>query len=593
MSKIVEPVLILDFLKDDLKPGHARGQVLTGNSIVKGSIAFHQQLLSGLKSSSNQVVLQLNKACPAIEDIIATEGDIKAVLQDGMHILFTGYLSTNYTWAITGTGERALTITLEDIGTRVLGRLFLDKGFHLFNCEASMVVASICARCGIVLSENCPHPGQVVTRTIDSSITCKDLLDSLVYELGYIYFFDNQGQLSLFKVDCTSTSGLPVLDKDKLLVVNGNAIALSKKIRTIQSSRVSFTRLGYATNYLIYRNTTGQGDGHPYCCLQLKGGHYFDGVEAFSPSAWEEETAEDLNTPTLIEAVNAESEAQVVGSNPIISISNVRSVFTAQSGSITCVIEEAGGPYIKIQAHNNGSLDSYITRMDVYADIVYEKDTNVVKAGESALAQSSENTLTEDLKWIHNVASATELANRIVEYNRYASSQYTFYSKTNIETGTIVQVFDNVFSGLHVAVLITSRVFTDQNDVIEYHGVGISPFDLRRKTTVQVISSGKGELKGPKGDDGENTISIQIFSTNGDTFRNGQCNTTLKVFVWQGDEDITVQIDDSKFTWERISTDPASDLSWNSSSKAIGKKTVSLTPEDVSGRTVFACHVDL
>lgn len=92
---------------------------------------------------------------------------------------------------------------------------------------------------------------------------------------------------------------------------------------------------------------------------------------------------------------------------------------------------------------------------------------------------------------------------------------------------------------------------------------------------------------------GEDAISVQIFSTNGNIFRDGKCYTVMRAFVWQGDEDITEQIDASNFTWERTSQNTISDLSWNTSSKAIGKKSITLTPDDVFGRTVFACHVDL
>jgi hypothetical protein len=97
---------------------------------------------------------------------------------------------------------------------------------------------------------------------VDGSATCGELLDQLVYELGHVHYFDALGHLRLFKVDCTSTENLPTLDKDDLVVVGGKAITLSKKIRQYKSARVSFTRLGTAGDYLVYRNTTGRGDGH-------------------------------------------------------------------------------------------------------------------------------------------------------------------------------------------------------------------------------------------------------------------------------------------------------------------------------------------
>jgi len=95
------------------------------------------------------------------------------------------------------------------------------------------------------------------------------------------------------------------------------------------------------------------------------------------------------------------------------------------------------------------------------------------------------------------------------------------------------------------------------------------------------------------GKDGEDAISVQIFSSNGNLFRSGQAYTTMSATVWRGDEDITDMIDASSFNWERTSGDPIADESWNTSSKAVGRKIVEITPQDVVGRSVFACHVDL
>jgi hypothetical protein len=95
------------------------------------------------------------------------------------------------------------------------------------------------------------------------------------------------------------------------------------------------------------------------------------------------------------------------------------------------------------------------------------------------------------------------------------------------------------------------------------------------------------------GKDGEDSVSVQIFSSNGNLFRDGQAYTTMSATVWKGDEDITSQLDASLFSWERTSGDAVADAAWNTSSKAIGKKIIEITPQDVVGRSVFACHVEI
>jgi hypothetical protein len=88
-------------------------------------------------------------------------------------------------------------------------------------------------------------------------------------------------------------------------------------------------------------------------------------------------------------------------------------------------------------------------------------------------------------------------------------------------------------------------------------------------------------------------ISVQVTSTNGDKFRQGTLNTSLIATVFRGDEDITSTVPASAFRWQRRSRDPTADESWNTSSKGLARKSLELTPEDLSGRAVFSCEVDI
>ncbi len=596
MSFMHKPSLTLTFLGGDLEAGHPAVQAITEEHIVRRTITFHQQLMAGLKSSSNQVDLLLERTCPAIEDIIATEGDVKAVLKDGTATLFTGYLSTSYNWTLTHSGKQALAITLEDTGTRLLGKAFIESGRHLFHCSASGAIASICSRAGITVSPSCPSLSESVTRSVDGSATCRELLDQLAYELGHVYFFDELGHLRLFRIDCTSTDNIPVLDKDDLAVAGGKAVTLSKKIRRYRSARVTFTRLGTASDYLVYRNTTGRGEGHPYCFLELQAGHRFDGTEVYSPPAWEENQADTFRTPALIEACNAESEILLVGSSRIVAVSNVRTEFAAESGHVTAAITAAGGPYLKVEAHNGGSLSYHITRLDAYADIIYERDVNIVRTADSVYeGESSDNLLSEELSFVHTRELAQAHANLLGQFHRHAGSLYTFFSKTDLGCGAIVRLIDDAFSGLNVAVMVTARTFTDESPVFGYEAVGVSPFDLTAPAFLQVLGRGKNDTEGrqgPRGEDGSSfTVSIQ--SSNGSVFRPGRADTILSCRVYRNTEEITDSLDPWRFCWKRVGTDSADDLRWNTSSKAIGHKSVQITSTDCAGRTVFFCEIDL
>jgi phage minor structural protein len=83
---------------------------------------------------------------------------------------------------------------------------------------------------------------------------------------------------------------------------------------------------------------------------------------------------------------------------------------------------------------------------------------------------------------------------------------------------------------------------------------------------------------------------VEIFSTNGSVFKNGQINTVLQARVYQGTEDVTDQIDASRFIWTRISSDPAGDTAWNNA-HSTGTKSITVTSADVNARATFNCAI--
>lgn len=97
-------------------------------------------------------------------------------------------------------------------------------------------------------------------------------------------------------------------------------------------------------------------------------------------------------------------------------------------------------------------------------------------------------------------------------------------------------------------------------------------------------------VEGEKGEAGEDSYSVEIVSSQGNIFKNGQIGTTLYAYVKRGAEDITNQINASNFKWTRSSADAASDAIWNSE-HAGGVKAIAVTSEDVHIRATFSCEI--
>ncbi|MGX6979044.1 carbohydrate binding domain-containing protein [Vagococcus elongatus] len=91
---------------------------------------------------------------------------------------------------------------------------------------------------------------------------------------------------------------------------------------------------------------------------------------------------------------------------------------------------------------------------------------------------------------------------------------------------------------------------------------------------------------------GEDAYNIQIISSQGSIFRNGNGRTKLFAFVYKGSKDITEDLNSACFIWNRASQDKDSDKIWNDK-YAGGRKSIEITNEDVYKRATFSCSIDM
>jgi hypothetical protein len=89
------------------------------------------------------------------------------------------------------------------------------------------------------------------------------------------------------------------------------------------------------------------------------------------------------------------------------------------------------------------------------------------------------------------------------------------------------------------------------------------------------------------------TYKVEIFSTNGNTFRNDLIDTTLIAMVYRGKEEITSTLPHTAFRWVRQSDNPDSDTTWNQRYSTFHSHVLVINSDDVDGRAVFNCQVSI
>lgn len=88
--------------------------------------------------------------------------------------------------------------------------------------------------------------------------------------------------------------------------------------------------------------------------------------------------------------------------------------------------------------------------------------------------------------------------------------------------------------------------------------------------------------------DGESATILEVYSTNGVSFKNGNINTELYAVVRKGSLIITDLLDSQYFIWTRTSNNTENDEYWNQQHSA-GTKSIIITSTDVIDNATFTC----
>lgn len=108
---------------------------------------------------------------------------------------------------------------------------------------------------------------------------------------------------------------------------------------------------------------------------------------------------------------------------------------------------------------------------------------------------------------------------------------------------------------------------------------------------VETEFSARGE-PGSKGDPGVSPYFVNVFTTRGNIVIEDFIEETLYAEVWQGDSNITNELEPSKFSWERVSDNPALDEEWNLAHKGVGSSII-INTQNIAKRALFTCIVNL
>jgi hypothetical protein len=550
-------------------------------ALIKDSVEIQTSLHNELEPTTNKASFLLNRGAAIIPLILAATDNIKVNIEDDGSALFTGYLTDSYTWSITSRGEAPIALSAEDPGIKLLKKSWVStNAVYTFRdsikvCDSSDTENSLIHIVALLAGCEVSPSIHTITSTVALEIQDKDyktywdVLEGILFEFGYVFFFNPSGFLTLYKIATEAIATLGTIDADNLVCVSGNAIETKKKLRQYKQVKVSWDEYTTLESEKIYEDITGATDTYS-CNIELAADEYY-------PS-------------TSTESVFTYADYSCIDSgNEFIYAKSITTDFIADQG-IEIEYENCGSR-LKLRCHNTTAATASIRRLAVSGNVLAVKSTNTTIVGES-----STEVLKYTSTYLHDKSSVDILANSLSEYYKYSNFTYLFKSTSNYPLGGIVTLRDNFFSGLDVKVILIKK-YLNSNSYYSYEAQGIALFNLSAVTKVDFTVPSKSLLTGKQGiqgEAGEDAYRVEVVSSNGSVFRMGQeFSTTLEARVIQGSEDISEDFLDEDFRWYRESGSnyEHDDSVWNDAHYSIGGRFLTITQDDALGRSVFNCEL--
>jgi len=248
-------------------------------------------------------------------------------------------------------------------------------------------------------------------------------------------------------------------------------------------------------------------------------------------------------------------------------------------------VEEYGKHQGCILFHNPTLEAKKLYVFEIYGSALFRSSKQ-----ETLVPPDASDVREETCEHVYDSEAAERLATGLYRFHQFGNFEYRFTLRERLyDPGQVVTIRQDD-PALDTNVLISEVSWTDARDAYRYKARGVSVFADVESVTVSYRSAKSG--KGERGEKGEDAYHVQVISDQGTTFRMGQgFSTTLEARVFQGGVDVTEAYLDGDFRWYRTSSDTHADDIWNSAHYSTGGRVLTITQDDVAGRSNFFCDL--
>lgn len=269
-----------------------------------------------------------------------------------------------------------------------------------------------------------------------------------------------------------------------------------------------------------------------------------------------------------------------------------------------------GGGYIPLQYENG----IWVQKNDTVA-LTAQETAEEAKAvgeqaklvGEQAQAKADEvidvvnQAVTDSQNAVTNANNAVATANQATAdaQSAIAKAQEGFDKAQQADTsaqtalGTAQESFDkaqNASSTAQTALDTAQESFNKAQEALNNSSSAVTDAQDALEKAQSGFDTAQGALDVLNGVKDDLVWKLEIYASNGITFKNSIINTVLTARVYKGKNDVTDTLLNSSFRWIKTDRYGNIDTAWNNAHIGVGKS-VTITEADVQSRATFTCEI--
>ena len=513
---------------------------------------------------------------------------INAVVKDDSNAFFTGQITVDTSW--TDNGEEGL-IESFDLSISDNTRLFDKKTENevaLIHTNLSAVIQKICLDCGVEIESVANLPTtEVPAFVLDAGKSYLESLNTLLYEYGYAFGFNENGELKIFDI-ATEPTQLSLIGENELFA----GVSLQKVKKTYDSVKISYANLVKRTDEQVYFEGNDLNSDNEIVPITIRPNQYYP-----YESDPEQEAREGQVFQTF-EAGYAESYTLYSGEKKYRRTNKTQLVYTENhrivedwEGNLTINRTAFGARQASVRFFNQTSSDVNLYQLAIRADAYYRSENIFLSLGSGSSPYESET------EYIFAQSIAERFASMLSRFVMGGNLKISANLENQVYPGR-AYLIDTGATALTTTAICISCNYDPENEKYEasFLTYGEASVDIHRRRergicqktySYEQLKGEKGDT-GAKGDKGDDGYNIQIESSAGTVFKNGTGSTILTAHIYQGGNEIDASGTELQYQWKKY------DAAGNSiSSFSASTKSITVSASDVNNKNDFEVEVIL